>query len=84
MRLVIQVGAERCTTEQSDRQEGKGSVAQCCLPPLKVLLVDEALSCTVQQLWHIICKPDAHFQRTIHRLSGNREIQYGEWHKEGV
>ena len=42
-------------------------------------MVDEELNCTVEQLWSIICQPDAKFQQTIHSLSGNREIQYGSW-----
>lgn len=76
--------AERWTTDEyTDLEQGsKGSAAQSHLSPLRVIVVDQALSCTVQQLWQVICKPDPAFQNTIHRLSGNREIQYGEWHKE--
>ena len=64
-------------------QEGKGSAAQCQLPLLPVTLIDEALSCSIKQLWRVICKPDPAFQATIHRLSGNRDIQYGDWQQQG-
>ncbi|DBB05390.1 TPA: hypothetical protein ACH3X3_010606 [Trebouxia sp. C0006] len=77
-------GPGRRTTEDFKdlRHTGKAVAKDCHLPPLRVIVVDEAFSCTVQQLWHIICKPDPSFQSTIHRLSNNREIQYGGWHQE--
>ena len=66
-----------------ETQDGKGSVAQCQLPLLPVTLIDEALSCSIKQLWRVICKPDPAFQATIHRLSGNRDIQHGDWQQQG-
>ena len=84
LRLFLQAASDYFAVEDSStHKSGKGG-AQCRLPPLKVMLVDDALNCTIQQLWDIICKPDPHFQRTIHRLSNNREIQYGQWHEEGA
>ncbi|KAL0020321.1 hypothetical protein WJX77_008974 [Trebouxia sp. C0004] len=81
--ITEQVPGRRTTEEFKDlRHTGKAVAKDCHLPPLRVIVVDEALSCTVQQLWHIICKPDPSFQSTIHRLSNNREIQYGDWHQE--
>ena len=83
---ALSQGPGRRTTEDFKdlRHTGKAVAKDCHLPPLRVIVVDEAFSCTVQQLWHIICKPDPSFQSTIHRLSNNREIQYGGWHQEGM
>ncbi|KAL3136346.1 hypothetical protein ABBQ38_005608 [Trebouxia sp. C0009 RCD-2024] len=80
-----QVGVRsRATDDLAEvKQEGKGSAAQCQLPLLAVPLIDETLSCSVKQLWSIICKPDPAFQATIHRLSGNKDIQYGDWQQQG-
>lgn len=86
MRSVsTQVGVRsRATDDLAEvKQEGKGSAAQCQLPLLAVPLIDETLSCSVKQLWSIICKPDPAFQATIHRLSGNKDIQYGDWQQQG-
>lgn len=81
----MQIGVQgRATDDLAEvTQEGKGSAARCQLPLLAVLLLDEALNCSIKQLWRIICKPDPAFQATIHRLSGNRDIQYGEWQQQG-
>ena len=67
------------TRDTSARQEDPGPQ----LPPLPVLLVDEQLNCSLEQLWSIICQPDPKFQRTIHSLSNNRDIQYGSWSQKG-
>lgn len=81
----MQVAGRWTQDSDTDLKQGhKGSAAQCHLPPLRVTVVDEALQCTVQQLWQIICKPDPAFQSTIHKLSGNRDIQYGDWHQQGT
>ena len=72
---LMQLGSQFTTA----RQEDLGPQ----LPPLSVLLVDEHVNCSVEQLWSIICQPDPKFQHTIHTLSGNRDIQYGSWSQEG-
>ena len=81
----MQIGVQSRTADDlADlKQAGKGGAAQCQLPMLPVPLIDETLSCSVKQLWAIVCKPDPAFQATIHRLSGNKDIQYGDWQQQG-
>ena len=84
-RLLAQVGGQSRAVDALAEVKlvGKGSAARCQLPLLPVTLIDETLSCSVKQLWAIVCKPDPAFQATIHRLSGNKDIQYGDWQQQG-
>ena len=65
------------------KQEGKGNAEQYQLPLLPVVLIDEALDCSAEQLCRVICQPDPQFQATIHRLAGNNQIQQGKWSQQG-
>ncbi|KAL3147365.1 hypothetical protein ABBQ32_002846 [Trebouxia sp. C0010 RCD-2024] len=64
------------------KQEGNGSTEQYQLPLLPVVLIDEVLNCSAEQLSRIICQPDPHFQATIHKLAGNNDLQQGNWHQQ--
>ena len=81
--IAVQAASRQATDDYSVLKEGKGDKPQGHAPPLPVIVVDEVLNCSVQQLWHIVCKPDPVFQNTIHKLSGNRDIQSTEWHQQG-
>lgn len=65
------------------KQEGNGSTEQYQLPLLPVVIIDEVLDCSAEQLSRLICQPDAHFQATIHKLAGNNDLQQGTWHQQG-
>ena len=75
---------DRAPDASSDSQhEGIGIAQQYQLPLLPITLIDQVLDCSAAQLWNIVCQPDPEFQKTIHRLAGDNDVQPGSWHQQG-